>query len=162
MLYQAISRSILFGSRIGRSNGCVGLRNDEIISLRCDNDAGITVAFQQDEMLSAGIRRVAAMRVNISSEFGINQTRYKGDIAQCMMPICGTAAGTDESSLMTLQATNPRARRTHRCVRCICTTELCAASTKHERRSTNSGSDRSTQQHSGGTERRRQQLWSDC
>ena len=52
--------------RIGRSNGCAGLRNDEISSLRCRSDVGITAAFRLDETLRTGVRRVAAMRVNVS------------------------------------------------------------------------------------------------
>ena len=50
----------MFAVHRNRRSGGARLRNDKIVSLRCDDDVGLAAAFRLDEILRAGVQSVAA------------------------------------------------------------------------------------------------------
>ena len=67
-------------TRWGHINAGIGLRNDVIVSLRCDGDTGLTAAYGLDETLRTWVRLVATMLAIVSAKFGVDRTRSGRDI----------------------------------------------------------------------------------
>jgi len=61
-------------------NSDTRLRSNEITNLRCDDDVRLAAAFWLDEILCAGVRRVATMLTNVSVKFSVDRTRNGRDI----------------------------------------------------------------------------------